>query len=505
MNVFLHGLNTVLVFLVWWRLSGEIWPSGVVAALFAVHPLHVESVAWISQRKDLLSTFFWMLAIGVYATYARAPSWWRYTGLILATALALMSKPMAITLPLTLLMIDYWPLRRWPTTTLTRLLVEKIPLFLMSVIHTIITILVQREEGALDFNTNHTLILRFSNAVISYVRYISKMIYPEILSPFYPYPDSWPPTSVVGAISILAFLSVLSSFGPRWLAFGWLWFLVTLLPVIGLIQTGSHALADRYTYIPLLGMFTIFAWALNAWRVGKRSTIRTVTISLGIGLVLGVFGWLSAKQISIWKNADSVIERIATVAGNHSIVFRERSFLIKLRGGAPEDLENVYRMGLTLYPKDAFFLMELSNVEARFGRFEEAKSLIERARQLGPTLRGWQFHLGEIYMLEGNPELAISTLNEALKMHPTVGSAHGLIGRMRMGQGRFNVAVEEFQKAVAIDRWDWLSHNELGVALFYANRPEESLRSLEWAHWIDPKASDLNQNLNQVRKAMESR
>jgi Flp pilus assembly protein TadD len=503
-NLLLHALNAALVYGVWCCMSGARWPAVLAAGLFALHPLHVESVAWISQRKDLLSTLFWLLALWGHAGYARVPSWWRRILVWVWCALALMAKPMAVTLPVTLLLVDFWPLARWPQRSWWQLVREKAPLFLMCGGHTLVTVLAQQADGAMDFNRALPLGLRLSNAAVSCVRYLGRMIWPADLSPFYPYPEFWPTEMVIGAVAgvmVLTWMAWRGRVGRPWRTFGWGWYLVTLLPVIGIVQTGAHAMADRYTYVPLLGLFWLAAGELDEWRY-KGGRLRRASVSILAGVLLTGCGWLSMRQVEIWTNADRLLGRMREVAGEHPVIFRERALLLQMRGASAAEVEAEYRRGLSAHPDHVFFLLELSLIEARAGRFAEAKSLIERARGLDPGNPGWQFNLGSIEMLEGRTEGAIETLRAGLKAHPGVSSGFGLIGRMRLGQGRIEEAVEAFQQAIESDRWDWLSQNELGVALFQAGRKGEALAAIERAHWINPGDPGIVQNLNEVRKAM---
>lgn len=502
-NLLLHVVNVALLFLVWRRISGELWPSAAVAALFALHPLHVESVAWVSQRKDLLSTLFWFLAIWAHAEYARAPSRLRYAAVSLSCVLALASKAMAVTLPLTLLLIDYWPLRRWPEISWPRLLREKVPLFVLCAADAVITVLVLRAEGALDANAALPVLLRLSNAVVSCVRYLEKTIWPATLSPFYPYPASWPVLAVCGSLALLLLVSWLAWRTRQrapWVAFGWLWFLLTLLPVIGISPLGAHSMADRYTYVSLIGIFTLAVWTVADWcRSGSRGRVQAAAVAGACVLV--ACSWASVRQIGIWKSPETLVARLRTVAGEHPVVIDQTAITLTLRGQPVESVEAEYRRGLALHPRDAHFLLDMSLVEARLGRFVEAKALIERAQAIVPTNPGWRFNLGSILMTEGRVDEAVITLREALRVHPNIGSGYGLIGRIRMRQGRWAEAVEAFQQAVACDRWDWLSRNELGVALFQQGRPAEAVAAIEEAQWINPGDAGVRDNLARMRQS----
>jgi protein O-mannosyl-transferase len=229
-NLGWHLINTVLVFVVWRKLTSALWSSALVAALFALHPLHVESVAWISGRKDLLSTFFWLLGLGAYARYAAVPDRGRYFLMLLCFALGLLAKPMIITFPCTLLLLDYWPLRRWPKRSWPALLKEKLPLFGLAAAFSVLTYVAQKSTGAADFGQRFALDARIGNALVSYARYLGKTFWPESLAPFYPHPGYWPGWCVVGTSALLIALSALAWWQRRdrpWFVTGWLWFLGT--------------------------------------------------------------------------------------------------------------------------------------------------------------------------------------------------------------------------------------------------------------------------------------
>jgi 4-amino-4-deoxy-L-arabinose transferase-like glycosyltransferase len=308
-NLLWHVINSTLVFLVLRALTGATWRPAIVAALFALHPLHVESVAWISERKSLLSTFFWLLGIWAYAGYARHQSRGRYVLVAAALGLALLSKPMAVTFPCILLLLDFWPLRRWPARGWRSLFIEKLPLFALVAIHGVITLMIQSASGAAVSARRFSLDERAGNAVVAYARYLGKAFWPESLSPMYFHPGYWPAGVVVGATLGLAAVSMVIWWLRRtrpWLIFGWLWFLATLLPVIGLVEMGAQSLADRYMYLPILGVFILMVWQtsrlVHLWP-RARGALFAATAS-----ILIVFGLLTTRQVKIWRNSATLHE-----------------------------------------------------------------------------------------------------------------------------------------------------------------------------------------------------
>ena len=498
MNLALHVLNTLLVLRLGRALGGGRWACLMVAGLFALHPLHVESVAWVSQRKDLLSTLFWLMALLAHVRERRVV-------VAVSAALAMLAKPMAVTLPLTLLVLDGWPLRRWAQRSWTSLVLEKTPLWLMSAAMVVITVLAQRADGAMDFHATLAWSTRLANALVSSVRYLGRMIWPGELSPFYPYPEAWSPLVVAGAAAVLVLVTAVAwrtRLTRPWLLAGWLGYGITLLPVSGLVQTGAHALADRYAYVPLLGLFVMVVGEAVAWsRAGGRW--RGWLLGGMTAVVLFGCAWRSREQIDVWQTSDTLLARIEQVAGAHPVVFRERALALQLRGESPQVVGAQHELGAKLHPDDLFLLLQASMSRAQAGRFAEAYALVEKARALAPEHPGWEFNRGEILMLEGKPDEAVAALSAALEKHPRVGSGHGLIGRIRLRQGRVTEAVEAFQKASALDRWDWLSRNELGVALYQAGRLPEALKSVEAAHWINPGDAGVQQNLTALRQALK--
>lgn len=329
-NVGLHIANTVILFLVLTRAARQIWPSAAVAALFAVHPLHVESVAWIAERKDVLSGLFWMLTMAAYVFYVERPSVWRYMTVFISLALGLATKPMLVTLPLVLLLMDYWPLRRTPllpaspgTTIinpvpLRQVLTEKLPLLALALISSCITYVAQRQSEAMSFGSSLTLMQRVSSAIMSYAEYIIKTIWPTNLAIMYPYNESWETQQVVIAASgllIVTLITILLARRLPYLAVGWLWFLGTLVPVIGLVQVGIQARADRYTYIPHIGLFIVAAF-LIADLTHRRTWVRQFAAILG-GVTLIALAVVATIQTSYWRNSERLFRHAVKVPGNY--------------------------------------------------------------------------------------------------------------------------------------------------------------------------------------------
>jgi len=302
-SLILHVLNTLLLFLVFKKMTGDSWPSGFVAALFALHPLHVESVAWIAERKDVLSTFFWMLTMWSYIRYIERPATGRYLTALLFFSLGLMAKPMVVTLPFVLLLLDYWPLNRLQNqpsnakitsqtkTDFLGLVREKIPFFILVEMSCVATFYAQNQAGAMVSLDSIPFIARFANAVLSYATYMGKMIWPSNLAVIYMYPEmvSWWQAAAAG-LALASIFSAAFIFIKKkpYFAVGWLWFAGTLVPVIGLVQVGSQSMADRYTYIPLIGLFIVIAWGVPELvaRLPRKKTWLTLLAALTIAVLM---------------------------------------------------------------------------------------------------------------------------------------------------------------------------------------------------------------------------
>jgi len=321
-NLFFHITNTLLLFFVLKRMTDALWQSAFVAALFALHPLHVESVAWIAERKDVLSTFFWILTMWCYVRYVDRPRVNRYLLVVLFFMLGLMTKPMLVTLPFVLLLLDYWPLKRFQFRQpgKLRLILEKLPLLVLSAASCFLTYFIQHRWGAVEPLSVHPLTVRIANVLISYIAYMGKMIWPFHLAVLYPYSRTFPWWQVSGACLLLVFISlvVIRTVRQRpYLAVGWLWYMGTLVPVIGLVQVGVQAMADRYTYVPFIGLFIAIAWGVPELVARWRHRISLLAcISSATLLLLMILTWM---QLQHWKDGITVFEHAVHVTNNNMV------------------------------------------------------------------------------------------------------------------------------------------------------------------------------------------
>ena len=388
-NVVLHAINTALLYLLLRWMTGAVWSSAFVAVMFGVHPLHVESVAWIAERKDVLSGLFFLLTIAAHAWYVQKPSWRRYACVLAAFLLALMSKPIVVTLPAVLLLLDTWPLkrpRRWG------LVVEKVPLVGLAIAVSIVTVIAQQNAGAMRSLDQFPLSYRLTNAIVSYARYIGKTFWPTNLAVFYPAPPQWPATIVIASAVVLVVITIIAIWQAKrrpYLIIGWLWFLGTMLPVIGIIQVGRQSMADRYSYLPHIGLFIMLAWL--AAEAGPRWR--------GALAALAIVGTLAASLRSIdqlrhWRNNKTLFEHALAVTTDNPVAnlqvgnirFRERNFL---------DAERHYREALRIEESYALAHMNLAHLLVRRGQYDEAIAHYERALELNPNLQKAQEGLNE--------------------------------------------------------------------------------------------------------------
>lgn len=398
-NVILHTANSILLFFVLIAATQRLWASAFVAALFAVHPLHVESVAWISERKDVLSTLFWMLAMFAYVQYARKPSVQRYLPVALVFTLGLMAKPMLVTLPVVLLMLDWWPLVRSRERGFLVYLPEKLPLFALSVASCIITYAAQQRGGSVATLEAFTLGVRAANAITAYVAYIGKMFWPYGLAAFYPHPGSGLPVwQTVGAalilIAITGVANRLARNRPYFIA-GWLWYIVTLIPVIGLVQVGNQAMADRYTYIPLIGLFVILAWGvpdlLTLMHLHERTRAAVLTV-LAVSVLVVLIPRAHTQtgywrdDMTLWKHAIAVTSNNATAYFNLGCDY--------YFSGDPHKAIRYYRKAIKANPNFAWPHYNLAVALEDLGRPQEALYHYKRAVSIAPRFAQAHSNLG---------------------------------------------------------------------------------------------------------------
>ena len=409
----LHVINTLLIFLLFARTTGSRVRSAVVAALFAVHPLHVESVAWVAERKDVLSTLFWLLALLAYARYVSRPGKAAYAWVAILFALGLLSKPMVVTLPVTLLVLDIWPLRR--ALPWRQVIVEKLPFFAMSAAATVITFIAQRSGGAVAALDMIPLGARLTNAVVTCAAYLWKTIWPAGLAPFYPYRADAGIALFAGCALLIAALSTLAWMVRRrapYVTAGWLWYIVTLLPVIGLIQVGSQAMADRYTYVPLIGIFAAAVWAAADL---TTSRLPSIARAVAAGAIVALLSVLTIQQTRHWRNAIDLWTHASRVMpGNHRAHNNLGQALIE--EGRAIEAEHSLREAVRLFPQSAESQHNLGAALADQGRHADAIGPYEAAIALNPSYAEALGNLGTAFAHVGRFDDAVRTLEEAARI-----------------------------------------------------------------------------------------
>jgi len=456
-NLLFHAANVVLLFLVLRKLTFAHWRSTVVAALFALHPLRVESVAWVAERKDVLSALFWMLTLLMYCRYVRNTKGRanNYLLALLLFSLGLMSKPMLVTLPFVLLLLDYWPLKRFAMEEglrpIWRLMREKIPFFVLTVIVSVVTYKVQNKGGAVTHLEHYSVGQRVSNAFIAYTEYLGKTFWPAKLAVFYPNPLHWPMAQLVFSICLVIGLTCAAIyFGRRWrfLFTGWFWFLGTLVPVIGLVQVGGQAFADRYSYVPSIGIYIIVVWGVGAmvirWRIPAfASVIASVAVIAACSAV-------TVNQLHYWQNSETLFRRTLAVTGDNFEVYfgLGNYYLGAVRlDDAVANYERAYQMN----PNDLQLLHNLGVAWFRKGNYEQAVSYYQSAIRIKPGQPENHSALGDAFIRLKKPDEAIAEYQEALRLKPADWVVHTSLGEIFEEQKRYPEAIAEFTQALRLE------------------------------------------------------
>ena len=496
-NVLWHALNAVIAFLALRRLTGVFWASAFCAALFAWHPLRVESVAWVAERKDVLSGFFGLLTLWAYAIYVerrtgRGGGAWKFYGIALATfAGGLMAKPMLVTLPAVLLLLDFWPLRRMSPS----ILLEKVTFFLLSAASAVTTYVVQHKGGAMSLAPN--VIDRCANAVVSVVRYLGKFFWPVDLAVLYPHPGHWPHVATVGASVLLVAILVVAWRERRrrpWLLTGCLWLFGMLVPVIGLVQVGFQAMADRYTYLPTIGAEMALVWTLREWLATEAA--RKVGIAAAVAILVACAGrtW---NQIGYWKDSRTLLEHALAVTQNNYVVHNKLG-MVAVREHRLDEARTHFERALEIHPDDAEICSNLGNVLGDLGRSSDAIAYFERAVRLNPHATDIQVNLANAYLRAGRNERAILTFEQALRLDPHLVAAHGNLSDALERVGRLPEAIAHLKEALRLRPESAPAHTQLATLLLEAGRTEEAIRECETALQLDPKLADARAVLGQL-------
>ena len=450
-SLVIHIINTILLFAVLEKMTRSLWPSAFVAAAFAIHPLHIESVAWIAERKDVLSTLFWLLTMAAYLRYAKRPDKVNYLLTLVTFALGLMAKPMLVTLPFVFLLLDFWPLERFSRRSLRRLVIEKIPFLVLSAISSVVTFLVQQRTGAVIRIEQIPLDSRVINAFISYLLYIAKMFWPSRLAVFYPYPSGKPSIwlALSAALLLLGISICVIRLAPnrRYLLTVWFWYLGTLVPVIGLVQVGTQAMADRYTYLPYIGIFIIVAWGgaelLAKWRSRK------IALTISAALVIAAMLVCTRQQVHHWQNSFALFSRAVAVTENNYIAHAGLGKALRAQGKLDEAIKQ-YHLSLDINKSYDVAHYNLANALVDKGKFSEAISHYNQALRINPDYTDAHNNLGYALATQGKLDEAIVCFRKALQLKTDDASTHYNLGYAFQLKGRLDEAINEYRRALQI-------------------------------------------------------
>jgi protein O-mannosyl-transferase len=499
-NVILHTANAVLLFLILKEMTGALWRSFSVAALFAWHPLHVESVAWISDRKDLLSTFFVMLTLIAYLRYVRRPQWSSYLAIIICYAFGLMSKATVVTLPFVLLLMDYWPLKRiqranpTPFQSLRPLLREKLLLFIMAAAFSVVAFWAQQRGGALPSLGKFSLAERAEHALVNYSAYIVKMFWPTNLAVPYPV-NSIPVWQWMGSATLLVFGTVAvlrTAQRSPFLFVGWFWYLATLVPVAGFVQVGTQSMADRYTYFPLIGLFVAVAFGVGEWAAKLR--LKPIIVISLVGFILVGCLTVTARQLQFWRNSETLFTHsIAVTRGNY--VAYNNLGLALMEDGRKDDAKALIQKALQVQPDYADAHSSLGILLLSEGETDQAMFHFQKAVEIQPDDPRIQNNLGTALLRLGQTSEASVHFQKALEIQPENAQAHCNLGVALMQNGRATEAIPHFQKSLEIQPADMETLSDLGTALLQSGQPLQAMPYFQEALKINPRLAQAHDGL----------
>jgi tetratricopeptide (TPR) repeat protein len=527
-SALLHAANTVLLFLLLRRMTGAVWRAAAVAALFGWHPLHVESVAWVAERKDVLSTLFFILTIWAYFRYTENCKFCYVLSLFLF-ALGLMCKPMLVTLPFVLWLLDYWPLKRFVPGAARRLVLEKLPFLGLSAVCSVVTYLVQKSGGAVWDPTPFQG--RALHAVLSYGRYLGRMIWPENLAVIYPYSAQAPPAELCACVLLMAALTwlALKCREQRYLATGWFWYLGTLTPVIGLVQAGPQSSADRFTYIPSIGIFVMIVWGVAdlaaKWRIPAWGPV------LAGAFVLAACAAMTERQLSYWADSGTLFRHALEVTKDNYMAWNNLGTHLLRQGKNTEALQcfktsleecekpvNCRNMGRALKalhrPLESvrFFLkalaldpnylparMSLADSLADDGKNAEAAIEYRKVLQLDPGDEDAHCNLACALAAQGQTAEAMTQLQQALRLNPSDASAHCNLGNLLMEQGKWGEAAAEYRSALRSKPDSPEIHSNLGVVLVRQGRRQEAVDEFLEALLLAPNFTQAKESIKALK------
>jgi len=521
-NVFLHIANTLLLFSVLKKMTdstsspqaGSLWSSAFVAAVFAIHPMHVESVAWISERKDILSTFFLLLTLAAYTGYTKSPTIYRYIASLVLFAFGLMAKPILVTLPFLLLLLDYWPLNRLMAQTpilgrpeaksappahkqsIYCCLLEKIPFLVLSVVSSIITFLTQK-SGAIIYDTKTVPLMdRASNAFLSYARYIGKLFWPQNLAVFYPFDAGsfvfWQVAMSIVLLIVISILVIRFGRNRKYLPVGWFWFIGSLVPVIGLVKFTGSSYADRFTYIPYIGLFIMLAWGLP--ELLSRWRYRKIVLGMAAPMTLIALGTGAYRQVGVWNNSITLFSHAIEVTHDNAPVHNylgNSYFDLKRYQDAMESC----RQAINIMPDYAEAHYNLGNAYSKLGRYQDAAQAYKQAIKIKPGYTEAYNNLGNAYVGLGRFQEAAEAFKQAINVKTDYADAHNNLGNACLSLGRWQDAIENYKQAIRI-KPNWAeAHYNLGAAYGKIGRYQDALEIYKQAVRIDPALAEAHNGL----------
>jgi tetratricopeptide (TPR) repeat protein len=511
-NVLVHAATAALLFLTLAAMTGARGRSAFVAAVFAVHPLRVESVAWIAERKDVLSAFFFVLTIALYAWHARRPGWGRYGAVLAVFVVGLLCKTTLVTLPALLFLLDWWPLRRFGVVPARRLVLEKLPLLALAIAATVVAMFAQK-AGVIPY-ADYPLGSRVENAVLSYGAYIVQTFAPVGLSPFYPFLEAnlapWRVGLVAFALAGITGLAFTLRRRAPYVLLGWLWFLGVLVPMIGLVQVGAFARADRFTYLPQVGLLVALAW--GAGDLAKHWRWPRGILPACAAIALLACAALTIRQIGFWRDSETLFRHALTVTHDNGLaheslgtaILEPRRHGIRVPGEvAPARKDEAIahlREAVRLLPGHPDAHLNLGLV------LFSTKDHAEAARELGIALATMRFHarghflLGLLLLEKGDATGATAHLEESLRLEPANAVARNNLGALYRRAGRLDDAIAQYRAALALQPDYADAHDNLGIALYLSGRRAEAIREFQAALWIDPANANALRNLRAAQQ-----
>jgi tetratricopeptide (TPR) repeat protein len=503
-NVILHTASVILLFLILRQMTGAPWRSAFVAAVFAIHPLRVESVAWVAERKDVLGGFFFMLTLAAYVYYVRkSNSLARYLMVVVAFAFALLSKPTVVTLPFVLLLLDYWPLRRFAEESsgqnrkysrfFSRVILEKIPLLALAAAACVITVL--SAGKAVASLANVSALTRFGNALVSYMIYLRQMIWPEGLAVFYPQPENgYPAWETALSFILLALVSTGVLFYRQkrpWLLVGWFWYLGMLMPMIGLVQVGAFAHADRMTYLPLLGICLALTWLVAEWRINRAA------IGVLMGSVLAALMVCAWQQIDYWPDSVTLWTHTLRCTADNYLARGHLGLALAEKGKLDEAITQ-YKEALRIKPDEPESYNNLGNALLQKGRADDAIHQFQQALRFKPGEAEMHYNLGNAFLQKGSAEDAIIQYEETLQIKPDYAAAHVNLSNALLQKGRVDEAISHYEQALQLQPGFAVAHHNLGLALCRKGRADEAIVQYQQALQISPNYVDAHVDLGNV-------